>query len=178
MFLGLRWGTSEGHVPMHFHFCWFCHLRKNSLSSKQRVRELAFVILRCTGQKAEMYGSVFCLDLYFLSLDSDVFKMFSLQMPSALLICLLLPFTLVLPPLFGWFAVFPLLFDCFATWQLFRAAEYSAEEAGPVWQRVFNVSRGLYFESVFVCLSVFQICVLFSCPLMEYLHLICKETKV
>ena len=46
---------------MHFHFCWFCHLRKNSLSSKQRVRELAFVILRCTGQKAEMYGSVFCL---------------------------------------------------------------------------------------------------------------------
>ena len=163
---------------MHFHFCWFCHLRKNSLSSKQRVRELAFVILRCTGQKAEMYGSVFCLDLHFLSLDSDVFKMFSLQMPSALLLRLLLPFTLVLPPLFGWFAVFPLLFDCFATWQLFRAAEYSAEEAGPVWQRVFNVSRGLYFESVFVCLSVFQICVLFSCPLMEYLHLLCKETKV
>ena len=107
MFLGLRWGTSKGHVPMHFHYGWFCHLRKKSLSSKQRVRELAFGILRCTGQKAEMYGSVFCLDLHFLSLYSDVFNMFSLQMPSALLLRLLLPFTLVVPPLFGWFAVFP-----------------------------------------------------------------------
>ena len=76
MFLGLRWGTCKGHVPMHFHFCWFCHMRKKSLSSKQRVRELAFGILRCTGQKAEMYGSVFCLDLHFLSLYSDVFNMF------------------------------------------------------------------------------------------------------
>ena len=54
-----------------------------------------------------MYGSVFCLDLHFLSLYSDVFNMFSLQMPSALLLRLLLPFTLVVPPLFGWFAVFP-----------------------------------------------------------------------